>query len=228
MASQKIRSILAVAALTVGVTWPVAGPSVADTCRPRFQAVASFCDGRTSLQLNENKTNGHRVVTEEVGKLAVAAGAMARRLGLTGLAAARSAMGPLADLGGVGATWGMPSLTSVSPALFPMASGESGMRDLATTLQVPALPALPALPQPPIAARVPAEMTVGEKPTAPASARSARSAAEARQPVREVGGDLISNLLPKAVEGIEGASTLPGGYPAIDGFSRLLPDLDLR
>lgn len=227
MSSRKIRSILTVAALTAGVTWPVAGPSVADTCRPR-EAVASYCDGHAKLQLNEGRTNGHRVVTEEVGKLAMAAGDMARRLGLTGLAAARSAMGPLADLGGVGATWGMPSLNSASPALFPAASGNSGMRDLATTLQVPALPALPALPPAPVAARVPTEMTLAERPTAPASARAAKSPGRARQPVREVGGDLISNLLPRAVEGIEGASTLPGGYPAIDGFSRLLPGLDLH
>ncbi|RSN01089.1 hypothetical protein DMB42_39510 [Nonomuraea sp. WAC 01424] len=215
------------ATLTAAVTWPVAGPSTADTCRAQNESVASYCNGKTMLRLNEGKTNGHRVVTEEISKLAVAAGDMARRLGLTGLTTARSAMGPLADLGGVGATWGMPSLTSASPALFPMVPGDRGMRDLATTLQVPALPALPALPQTPIMARVPAETAVGGKPTSPAKGQSAQAPMDLRQPVHELGGRLLANLLPKAVQSVEGASTLPGGPQAVDGFSRLLPGLGL-
>ncbi|NUP03280.1 MAG: hypothetical protein HOV96_34510 [Nonomuraea sp.] len=221
------------AALTAGVTWLAAGPSTADTCRTKEKgllspdSLASYCDGRTRVRLNEGETGGRRVVTEEANKLAMAAGEMARELGLTGLAAARSAMGPFADLGGIGASWGMPSVSHGSPAAFPV--GPGGMQDLSTMVEVPALPALPALPQTPVAARLPAEMSLGQKlsPDRVAS-RAVRPPTDVQKPVNEIGSEVIANLLPQAVESVEDASLLPGGHPAIDGFGGLLRGLALN
>jgi hypothetical protein len=230
VSSQKIRRILAVAALTAGVTWLTANASTADACKdPVAPAIATSCGDHTELRLDEQTAGGSRLITDESGKLARAAGEMARQMGLTGLAVVRSAMGPLADLGGVGATWGMPSLATASPALFPMVPGPAGMQDLATMLQVPMLPELPALPQTPIAAKLPAEMTLGKEPyTNSLTGHGIQSPADVHQPVMEIGGEVIGNLLPNAVDSVESTSMLPGGHHVIEGFGGLLRNLDLH
>jgi hypothetical protein len=214
VSSQKIRRILAAAALIAGVTWLAACPSMAVTRhRP----------------LDGDDPSVGQIVADESNTLAMAAGEMARQMGLTGLAGARSAMGPLADLGGIVATWGMPSLTGSSPALFPAVPGPGGMSDLATMAEVPALPELPAMPGTPITGRVPTKMTLGQEPYANSITGHARRVpVGVQQPVREIGGDVITELLPKAVDAVEDTPVLPGGAPVIDGFGGLLRDLDLH
>ncbi|MEV4361517.1 hypothetical protein ACWEPL_24425 [Nonomuraea sp. NPDC004186] len=235
MSSQKIRSIIAVATLTAGITWLAATPSTADMCKggePALlspKSIATYCEERAPVRLDEAGARGGKLVTTESNKLAMAAGEMARQLGLTGLATGREALG-IADLGGLAANWGMPSLFSASPALLPMVPGSTSMKDLATVAEVPALPALPVLPQTPLVAKLPAEMPLGN--AAPYQNRIAGSAVESpldlKEPVAEVGSQVVDILLPKAVQSVEDTSMLPGGQPAVDGFTGLARELGLR
>ncbi|MEV4074648.1 hypothetical protein ACGFJC_43805 [Nonomuraea fuscirosea] len=229
--------MIAVAALTAGVSWLVAGPATAANCRnaepgllsPR--SVATYCDEHTKLRVNDSGSGSSRMVASESNKLAMAAGELARRLGLTGLATGRAVLGS-ADLGGMAATWGMPSLTSASPAI-PVVPGPAAMKDLSTVAGIPALPALPSLPSvpdlPPLA-RTPLE---GDARRAQAPHHNSvggtgiQSPTDLQRPVREVGEDVIGVLLPKAVESIEGTSMLPGGETAVSGFTGLKQALGL-
>ncbi|MFG6199571.1 hypothetical protein [Nonomuraea sp. JJY05] len=223
------------ATLTAGITWLAATPSTAGSCKggePALlspKSVATYCEERTDVRVNEAATRGGKLVTTESNKLAMAAGEMARQLGLTGLATGREALG-IADLGGVAATWGMPSLFSASPALFPIVPGSASMKDLATLAEVPALPALPELPPTPLVAKLPAEMSLGN--AAPYQNRIAGAPVESpldlQKPVSEVGSQVVDILLPKAVQSVEDTSMLPGGQPAVDGFTGLARELGLR
>lgn len=222
------------ATLTAGVTWLAAAPSTADSCIGTEPALLSpkslltYCDQTTRLRVNDGGTGGSRMVTDETTKLAMAANAMARQAGLTGLAAAREVLG-VADLGGMAATWGMPSLTTASPALFPAAPGPAGMQDLSTVAEVPVLPALPQVPTTPLQAKLPAEMSLGRPPAHNRIAGSEiTSPADLEKPVKQVGAEVVDVLLPKAVESIEGTSMLPGGQSAVAGFSGLVQELGLR
>ncbi|MGW0811452.1 hypothetical protein [Nonomuraea sp. NPDC002799] len=232
MSSQTIRSIIAVATLMAGVSW-LAPASMAGTCVKPERAllsatsVASSCDEHTSLSLNDGGSGSSRMATRESTRLAMAAGHMARRMGLTGLARAKSALG-VTDLGGMAANWGMPSLISASPALFPAVPGPIGMKDLSTTAGVPALPALPALPKVPVAKQLPAGLSIGHAPFHNRVAGTGiQMPMDLQEPVRKVGADVIGVLLPKAVESVEGASMLPGGQAAA-GFTGLVHGLGLK
>ncbi|MFI6742175.1 hypothetical protein ACIBI9_55505 [Nonomuraea sp. NPDC050451] len=230
------------ATLTAGITWLAATPSTAGSCKggePALlspKSVATYCEERTKVRVDDADAGAgaggggsSKLVTTESNKLAMAAGEMARQLGLTGLATGREVLG-IADLGGVAATWGMPSLFSASPALFPIVPGSASMKDLATMAEVPALPALPELPPTPLVAKLPAEMSLGN--AAPYQNRIAGAPVESplalRKPVAEVGSQVVDILLPKAVESVEGTSMLPGGQPAVDGFTGLARELGLR
>ncbi len=223
------------ATLTAGIAWLAATPSTAGTCQggePALlspKSVATYCEERARLRVDGAGAGGGKLVTTESNKLAMAAGEMARQLGLTGLATGRKVLG-IADLGGMAATWGMPALFSASPAPFPVVPGSTPMRDLATAAEVPALPALPELPQTPLVAKLPAEMSLGN--AAPHQSRIAGSTVESpldlKEPVAEVGSQVVDTLLPKAVESVEGTSMLPGGQPAVDGFTGLARELGLR
>ncbi|GAA3662277.1 hypothetical protein GCM10022224_027610 [Nonomuraea antimicrobica] len=232
--------MIAVAALTAGVCWLSTGPTTAQSCpgtEPSLlspTAIASYCDEHAKLRVNDGGPGSGRMVTKESNKLAMAAGDLARHLGLTGLATGKEVLG-VADLGGVAATWGMPSLTSASPALFPMVPGPLGMKDLSTMAGVPALPslpelpALPALPQEPQLANLPAELSLGQATHQNRIAGTGiQSPLDLKQPVREVGADVIGELLPKAVESVEGTSMLPGGELVVSGFTGLAQQLGLK
>ncbi|MFC4112700.1 hypothetical protein [Nonomuraea zeae] len=219
------------ATLTAGVSWLTAGPSMADACansEPALLSTSSFaayCDEQTRVRINDGGNASSRMVTEESNKMAMAAGSLARQLGLTGLATGKSALGT-ADLGGIAATWGMPSLSSGAPALFPAVPGLIGMEDLAT---MAGIPALPALPQRPLQSKAPGKKSL---PPGPHDNRIAgtgiQSPLDLQEPVYEVGADVIGVLLPKAVESVEGTSMLPGGQPVVDGFTGLAQGLGLR
>ncbi|GAA3576305.1 hypothetical protein GCM10022419_066900 [Nonomuraea rosea] len=222
------------AALTAGVSWLTAGPSPADSCPDTEHAllssssIAAHCGKQSRVRINDGGKASSRMVTTESNKLAMAAGDLARQLGLTGLATGKSALGT-ADLGGVAATWGMPSLASGAPALFPAVPGPIGMKDLSTMAGIPALPALPALPQQPLQSKVPSEMSLGQSPYHNRVAGTGiQSPLDLEKPVYEVGADVIGVLLPKAVESVEGTSMLPGGQPVVEGFTGLAHGLGLR
>ncbi|MEW1840535.1 hypothetical protein AB0392_21550 [Nonomuraea angiospora] len=223
------------ATLTAGITWLAATPSTAGSCtggEPALlspKSVATYCEERARLRLEDAGSRGGKLVTTESNKLAMAAGEMARQLGLTGLATGREALG-IADLGGLAANWGMPALFSASPAPYPVVPRTGSMKDLATMAAVPALPALPELPQTPLVAKLPAETSLGN--AAPYQNRVAGSPVESpldlKEPVAEVGSQVVDILLPKTVQSVEGTSMLPGGQPAVDGFTGLARELGLR
>ncbi|WP_146103678.1 hypothetical protein [Nonomuraea solani] len=221
------------ATLTAGVSWLATGLAAAKTCPNTEPAllsptsIAAYCDEHANLRVNDGGPGSSRMVTSQSSKLAMAAGDMARQLGLTGLATGKSALG-VADLGGMAATWGMPSLASASPSLFPMVPGPIGMKDLSTMAGMPALPALPELPDTPLTAKLPAEMTLGQAPYHNRIAGSGiQSPMDVERPVREVSEDVVSVLLPKVAESIEGSSMLPGGE-VISGFGGLVTNLGLN
>ncbi|MBF8190761.1 hypothetical protein ITP53_34645 [Nonomuraea sp. K274] len=243
MPSQKLRC-LAVAALTAGVSWTVVSPATAAPCDDREPAllthtsVASHCGAHAELRGTEGIHAGGRMVTTEGNRLAMATGELARHLGLTGLATAKSVMG-VADLGGVAATWAMPSPAAASPGAFSASS--TGMRDLSTVAGIPALPALPALPAVPAAVSalpvlpaVPSTPRDGKPSSGQFSVHNRiagsviQSPLDLQKPVREAGADLVGVLLPKAVESVEGTSMLPGGAPIANGFTGLAHSLGLH
>ncbi|MEV0228475.1 hypothetical protein [Nonomuraea sp. NPDC050786] len=221
MSSQKIRSIIAVATLTAGVTWLAAAPSTADTCKGTgvtARTTASYCGTYAAT----DGALGGGTAADESEKLAMAAGAMAAQLGLTGLATAREALGA-ADMGGLAATWGMPS-----PALLPKVPESLEMRDLATMARVPALPALPEVPSKPLEVKVP-DLSLGNGPSHNRYAGSGtRPPASLHRPVEEVRAEVVDVLLPETVENLQDTSVLAGGQTAVAGFSGLAPQLGLR
>ncbi|MFG1697030.1 hypothetical protein [Nonomuraea sp. NPDC049309] len=234
MSFQKIRSTIAVAAVAAGVSWLCAGPAAARTCARAEPAALPLtqCGHHTGIELDDPGIGASRVITTETNRLAMAAGETARRLGLTGLATGRRALG-MSDLGGIAATWGMPSLAG-SPTLLPLVPQPLTMKDLATMRSVPALPELPRVP---LAGKPPAgrqgEGTLGEskhsanrqdrKAPPPPTVAGTRldSPIKLHEPVREVGSQVISELLPKAFESLEGTRFAPGGGSIISGFSSL-------
>ncbi|MFI7639183.1 hypothetical protein [Nonomuraea sp. NPDC049400] len=216
MSSQKIRSIIAVATLAAGVTWLAAAPSAADSCT----GLSTSSCGKSAA--NDGGLGSGRMVTDESDKLAMAVGAMAAQLGLTGLATAREALGA-ADMGGVAATWGMPS-----PALLPKIPGTVDMQDLSTMARVPALPALPQVPPRPLEAKLP-EISLGDSPYRNRVAGSGiQPQTNLGQPVEEVRAEVVDVLLPKTVKSLNDASVLAGGETTVAGFSGLVPELGLR
>ncbi|MEO3869700.1 hypothetical protein ABGB18_12795 [Nonomuraea sp. B12E4] len=229
MSSRKVRSVLAAAALAAGVSWLSAGPAVARACaraEPSLLSAASLasaCDEHAKLRPNESGMGSSRMVTNESIEMAMAAGRLARQLGLTGLAAGKTALGP-ADLGGTAATWGMPSLSAASPAVFSAVPGPTGMRDLSTMADIPALPSLPELPK----TNVPAEMSFDHGPHhTRISGSGVESSLDPVRPVRQVGSEVIGTLLPKAAKSVPGTSMPPGGELAMDGFAGLTQNLGL-
>ncbi|WP_043629781.1 hypothetical protein [Nonomuraea candida] len=231
------------AALTAGVSWLFASSSTAETCSdldpglltPALQT--SYCDTPGELRLSDN-TGGSRMIAEEANRLAMEAGRLARQLGLTGLATVKDVMG-MADLGGVAATWHMPSLTAASPAVLPMLPAPVGMADLNTMSAMPMLPTLPALPILPQTPRLPQPRYESAEPGKSAADRppyegniaghGIGSPLDVQQPVQEIGEKVLSELLPKVAEAVKGSSVLPGGEAMGGGGlgGGLLPDLGL-
>ncbi|MGN9843770.1 hypothetical protein ACTMTI_37160 [Nonomuraea sp. H19] len=231
MSAHKIRGIIAVAAVTAGVSWLAPGPAMAETCADDQRAllsntsIASYCDERSGMRLDVGGPGAGRAVTSESSRLAMTAGTMARQLGLTGLATAKEAMGT-ADLGGIAANWGMPALASASPALFPALPDPAGMKDLATMITVPALSALPPTP---LESQVSSQLSLDDGPHHDRVAGSGvKSPLDLQKPVQEVSADVIGVLLPEVVERVGHTSVLPDGQPVAAGFDGLVHGLGVR
>ncbi|TYB53791.1 hypothetical protein FXF51_48940 [Nonomuraea sp. PA05] len=223
------------AALTAGVSWVFTGASMAGSCAETAvlspaSAVAS-CDNPSSLHIEENGTAGSRMITSESNKVAMAAGEMARHFGFTGLATGKEVLN-MADLSGVGATWGLASLFSASPALFPMMPGPAGVSELATMADLPPLPplsALPEVPGTPLNSRLPDQMTIGDGPY---DNRVVGTGVDTplglQKPVSEVSAELVGQVLPKAMDSLEGVAILPGGGSGAAGLTEAVGGLGLK
>jgi hypothetical protein len=228
-----------------------AAPARAAACEQKQATVAGdltlSCGDHPTLRL-DNVSPAGRPVTPEVVGLAMAAGRLARELGLTGLATPSAAPG-LIDLGGIVATWGMPPLAAATaPQSLPMAAGATAMEDLATEAHVPELPRLP-ITGAPTRDRDPKKTTTSRDPlhngrAAKNDARNdiknngrnddedddhgydrdrAKPATKGLEgPMQEVGSKLISELLPKAMQGLGGTSILPGGDSGAAGLAGLV------
>ncbi|GAA4981111.1 hypothetical protein GCM10023334_110410 [Nonomuraea thailandensis] len=135
----------------------------------------------------------------------------------------------MADVSGAGATWGLASLFSASPALFPMMPGPAGVSDLATMADLPPLPALPEVPGTPLDTRLPHAMTVGQGPYHNrVVGTGVDSPLGLQQPVSEVSAELIGQVLPKAVDSLSGVSILPGGGTGAAGLTDAVGGLGLN
>ncbi|MEU6723015.1 hypothetical protein ABZ917_04785 [Nonomuraea wenchangensis] len=225
MPSHKFRTIVATAVLAAGVSWFAAGPTGADTCGgARHSTSLLGCAGR--VEVRPEDVPGGTAITPEAGDLAMAAGRLARQLGLTGLATGGALPGKV-DLGGVPASWGMPPLSFSSPRVRQAAAGPAGMRDLATAAYVAALPTLPQVPALP---GTPARGRAGREPqpyTAIAGSL-AKDPRGARKPVGEVGSQVVGELLPQALGDLGDSPVLPGRDPGLAGLTGLVQDLGLH
>ena len=228
MPSHKFRTIVATAALAAGVSWFAAGPTGADTCRgARQENVSSSllgCAGR--VEVRPEDVPGGAAITPEATDLAMAAGRLARQLGLTGLAAGGGLPGKV-DLGGVPASWGMPPLSFSSPRVRQAAAGPAGMRDLSTAAYVAALP---TLPQVPALSGTPARGSASQElgPRTAVAASSANDSQGVRKPVGEVGSQVVGELLPKALGDLGDSPVLPGHDAGLAGLTGLVQDLGLH
>ncbi|UBU13846.1 hypothetical protein [Nonomuraea gerenzanensis] len=235
MSFQKIRSTIAVAALAAGVSWLSAGTSVANNCAETAvlspASVVSACDNPSSLRVEDSGSAGSRMIASESTKVAMAAGEMARHFGFTGVATGKEVLS-MADLSGVGATWGLSSLFSASPALFPMVPGPAGVADLATMADLPPLPplsALPEVPGTPLDSRLPGQMTIGQGPFPNrVVGTGVDSPLGLQEPVSQVSAELVGQVLPKAVDSLEGVAILPGGGSGAAGLADAVGGLGLK
>ncbi|WP_336209809.1 hypothetical protein [Nonomuraea sp. LPB2021202275-12-8] len=213
--------------LTAGVTWLGANPAAAAECRNKPTTVrspgstATLCDDLRRIRVDDS-TGSNQLVGSESGELALSAARMAERIGLTGLASARSAMG-LSDLGGIVATSGMPVLSS------PGIPARTGLPSLTRLPDVPDLPNLPNVPGTP---NLPVGMTVGNLPN---PAKVAEAGVEAPLnlpgPVNQIKRDLVERTLPQvpsAVGGVNDGTRLPDAQTSLDGLTGMLHGLDLR
>ncbi|AQZ67384.1 unnamed protein product [[Actinomadura] parvosata subsp. kistnae] len=227
--------MIAVAALAAGVSWLFTGTSMAGGCAETAvlspASVVSACENPSTLRLEEGGSAGSRMITSESNKVAMAAGEMARQAGYKGLATGKQVL-RMADLSGTGATWGLASLFSASPALFPMMPGPAGVADLATMAKLPPLPPLPMLPEVPgtsLNSRLPDEMTVGRGPYDNRVVTTGTdSPLGLQEPVSEVSAELIGQVLPKAMDSLDGVAVLPGGGSGAAGLTDALGGLALK
>ncbi|NRQ31387.1 hypothetical protein HII36_05975 [Nonomuraea sp. NN258] len=226
MSSRNIRGIVALAALTTGLCTATASPAAADSCAdPGLLPAAPLtgeCGETTNVGVIDYTGSAGRLA-EGGNALAMAAGEMARRIGLSGLAMPGTGM---ADLGGVTATWGMPSLSGSSPAAL---AGLPLMRDLTTMARVPTLPALPQFPG---TGSLPVGVSFGDAADAGRVADdSLRAPMNLREPLAEIGDQVFGRTLsdvPKTLRGLGEATRLPVGQPALDGVTGLLQGLNPR
>ncbi len=189
--------------LLAGVTWLGAAPAAAYECRDR----PALCDDLGRIHLG--KGGGRKAVPSQGDELALSAARMAERIGLTGLASVRSAMG-LSDLGGLAATSAMPALSPGTPA-------RAGLPSLTKLPDVPDLPSVAGVRD------LPVGMSIS---TLPDPATAAGKSAQA--PVDEVTGDLIERTLPQVpttVDELTGGTRLPDTRQSLDGLTGLLPGL---
>ncbi|MET8984000.1 hypothetical protein ABZW49_00990 [Nonomuraea wenchangensis] len=221
--SHKFRTIVATAALAAGVSWFAAGPTGADTCGgARHSDSLLGCAGR--VEIKPEDVPGGTSITPEANDLAMAAGRLARQLGLTGLAAGGALPGKV-DLGGVPASWGMPPLSFSSPRVRQAAAGPAGMRDLATAAYVAALP---TLPQVPALSGTRARASREPEPYTAIAGAPRKDPRGVRKPVGEVGSQVVGELLPQALGDLGDPPVLPGRDPGLAGLTGLVQDLGLH
>ncbi|MFI6502290.1 hypothetical protein [Nonomuraea typhae] len=221
MSSRSIRSILAVAALTTGVSWLAAGPaSAAGHCASQAAllkpptTVASICDNLTHTRLSG--TYGERMTAPRDSDVAVSAETLARKAGLPGLSKA-TAVFSLADMGGAAAAAGTPSLPSGMPRRVSMQS-------------LPVAPDLPGLPSSPAVPGVPAKLP-------PVSGRlsdlpDGSGVPGLKPPIAlpepgESATGTVGRALPKSPDKALKAVPLPEGNEVTDGVTQLLRGLRL-
>ncbi|MEU7893592.1 hypothetical protein AB0B45_12080 [Nonomuraea sp. NPDC049152] len=118
------------------------GPASAGVCGRQISAndgstVASFCDDAAELRAQATHTS---MAVPASSEAAMAAEKLAKKLGLPGMSRT-SAVLSVADMGGVAAGAGLPSL----PAGLP---GEAGLPEVSRLSGSPDLPGLPSLPNP--------------------------------------------------------------------------------
>lgn len=237
MSPHKIRSIIAAAALAAGVSWLAAAPADAGACGKKHAAGKTACEEPAAPRPNDAPP-GSREITPEAVDLTMAAGRLARDIGLIGLASTRPVPG-LLDLGGIAATWGMPSLASASPGLS-LRPEPVGMEDLATEAHVPDLPALP-IPGNSLQEQAPRDTTLGRGPFLygvsatgdedyDKSDAIGKSGGGVEKPVGEIGSRVIGEVLPKAMEGTDGSSVPgpAGGNSGVEGLAGLVKGFGLR
>lgn len=210
MSVQKIRSIVAAAVLTAGVSWWSTAPAGAGSCVNAESALlshtafASYCD--LASHAGRSVPGSSRMATDEAAQLAMAAGELAQELGLTGLAAPGPVLGS-ADLGGTAATWGMPALNAASPAVLPMTPA---LQDVSTAPSVPALPVLPQTPD--LSRKTPAKQRLAGqvgRPQVPGSPVKVNQ--NVAEPVHDMGKDVAEVLLDKGTK----TGGLPGVTPGL-------------
>ncbi|WP_433249773.1 hypothetical protein ACQPYK_02980 [Streptosporangium sp. CA-135522] len=143
-ASRNIRGILAVAALTAGVSWVVTAPASAGGMSCHGQDVVEVLQTPGSVAAVCEETGGVRGgtavgrMTAPGGEAAATVDRLARIAGLPGLSRA-SAVVSFADTAGVAAGAGLPALPSGMP-------GFSGHSPAGTLASAPDLPGLPGTP----------------------------------------------------------------------------------
>ncbi|MEU7990239.1 hypothetical protein AB0B56_35785 [Streptosporangium canum] len=146
--SRHIRGLLAVAALTAGVSWLAAAPASAGgvSCQGREmvelletpESVATVCDEAGDLRASA--TAGRTTVPAR-GEGPASMERLARIAGLPGLSQA-SAVVSFADTAGVAAGTGTPALPAL-PSGMPGFPGHSPAGTLATAPDLPGLPGTP-------------------------------------------------------------------------------------
>ncbi|MFD1544356.1 hypothetical protein [Nonomuraea guangzhouensis] len=227
MSSRKFR--LAVATLTVAVSWTAAGPAAArssfdasDGCTgPSAEVTSSastvrVCDDSTDLVVLDGSQGG-----SAGDRLSMAAMRLADRLGVAGLATGRSVMN-IADQGGMAATTGASTLPGGIP-------GTAGLADVSRLAEAPDLPMPRHLPHTgnladdATAAGSRIVGTVAESPVGPLQSGSPLQSGgplrpvDALPPVDQVKRETVDPVLPE----------VPDRAPAIDGVNGLIQRLAL-
>ncbi|MFI6601827.1 hypothetical protein ACIBHX_36740 [Nonomuraea sp. NPDC050536] len=232
MSSRNIRCILALAALTAGVSWLATGPASADACRSKVLPadVSSVCGELTSI--HADTTYGDRLATRP-GGAAATADQVARRLHLQGLNQATAVLS-VADVGGVAAASGMPALPMTKPgraglpnvsSLLPAAPDVPGLPAMPARLAAAGKPGLPAVG----AAELPGRLAIDELPDA-TGVIGGKAPLSLPEPVNTVKSRVTQTLpqAPKALDGIKTTVPVPGGKPASGIVDRLLGGLHLH
>ncbi|MGV9771503.1 hypothetical protein [Streptosporangium sp. NPDC003464] len=241
--SRRIRGILAVAALTAGVSWSGAAPASAGdvSCQGRDTvelletpgSVAAVCDETGDVRA---ATGVGRMTVPADGEVPMAMERLARLAGLPGLSHA-SAVTSFADTAGVAAGAGMPALPSGMP-------GFAGHAPAGTLAAAPDLPGLPGTPGTDLVRfPAPAVPSVPEVPglTDPSGALSGTTVPLPVPLQRPVSVKGVAEELPAAVEPEVKVPDLPETAPVevtppkvteetaeLPVLDRVLPDLGLR
>lgn len=189
--------------LTAGVTCLGAGPAAAADCREAQARLgspaAALCDELTKVRLSN--ASGPMLGSQST-HLALGAVRLAERLGLTGLATARSAMG-MSDLGGIVANSAMPS----------------PLPGVARATNLAKLPALPMVPQ---VKKLPPRP--GARPPVTKGTRLADVPLDLTRPTNQIKEHVVRHTLPQVSHAL-GEARLPAN--SLDGVTGLLRSLNL-